>query len=287
MKPLVLKILGLFLIFSVVTACSDDDDDPPVINDIMMVYDSETGLFSSIDISDGSLVALGSVTYQGEILAGLRDIVFNPNNDLIYASARANSDTHNGAIFSIDPTTLVATMINSNEDDDWYAVPGIEIYNNQILGTVYWDEYDNANNLDYNTGLITLNLDGSFVSETPLMDGNETVHFSDGMGIEYAVTGDELLVTDYDEIIVTDFQGDVKEVIDLDEINFPFEESLDGIRTIKRSEDGVLYGIDRDNHFGRINLTVGSPVGSFTYIATLPESGRYVGLTLIPENIFE
>ena len=176
---------------------------------------------------------------------------------------------------------------NDNDDDDWYALPGITIYNNQILGTVYWDEYRDENDMDYRTGLVRLNLDGSFISETPLMDEGDTVHFSDGMGIEYAVTGNEILVTDYYEIIVTDLQGDVKEITKLDQVNFPPDRELNGIRSLQRDEEGTLYGIDRDNHIGRISLTVGSSDGTFTYIATLPENGRYVALALIPENIFD
>ena len=76
--------------------------------------------------------------------------------------------------------------------------------------------------------------------------------------------------------------------MELDEVNFPMNKSLDGIRTLETGEDGFIYGIDRDNNFGRIGLTAGSSDGTFTYIATLvPEDDTIVGITLIPETIFQ
>ena len=282
MKAL-LKFLAIMLLFTAFMACNDDDDTPIVIDDIMVVYNSDTGMFSSIDLTDGSLNPLGNVTYNGEVLSGLRDIVFNPNNDLIYASSRASQN--NGAIFSIDPFTLEATLLNDNADEDWYAIPGIEIDNNRIIGTVYFDEYEEH---QWNEGLIWLNLDGTMSNTAPLLWEANDLSLYEGMAIEYTSDGNEILVTRYDEVIVSDLSGNVMEIIELESVNFPEDESIDGIRTIETSEDGVIYGIDRDNHFGRIDLTVGSDEGTFTYIATLsPEDDRYVALSMIPENIFE
>jgi hypothetical protein len=283
MKTLV-KFLAMLLFVTAFVACSDDDDNPPVIiNDIMVVHNSNTGIFSAINLNDGSLTSLGSFSYNGEVLEGLRDIVYNPDNNTIYASSRSNSN--NGAVFSIDPTTLEATMLNDNLDDDWYAIPGLELFNNQLIGTVYWDDYDNS---QANEGLIWLNQDGSFNNFEPLLWQGNDLDLYEGMGIEYTSNGTELLITRYDEVIVSNLNGEVMEIIELDEVNFPDDEYLDGIRTLETSEDGVIYGIDRYNHFGRIDLTVGSPVGTFTYITTLtPEDDKYVALSLIPENIFD
>lgn len=286
MKTLI-KFLAMLLFVTAFVACNDDDDDNPiVINDIMVVYNSDSGMFSAINTINGTLTSIGTISFNGEVLTGLRDIVYNNSNGMIYASSR--SDYNNGAIFSVNPSTLEASILNDNADDDWYALPGLEIYNGKILATVYWDDYDNDNNLDYNEGLVSLNLDGTIFNVMPLMEDGETISLNEGMGIEYTNNDTELLITRWDEIIVSDFNGNVMEIIQLNQANFPIGESLDGIRTLETSENGVIYGIDRDNHFGRIDLTVGSPVGTFTYITTLtPEDDKHVALSLIPENIFD
>lgn len=286
MKTL-LKFLAIMLLFTAFMACNDDDDDSPiVIEDIMVVYNSDTGTFSKIDITNGALTPLGNVTYNDEILTGLRDIVYNPTDGKVYASSRA--DFNDGAIFSINPTTLEATILNNNDDDDWYALPGIEISDGKIIGTVYWDDFNDDNDLDYYEGLIWLNLDGTLHDYKPLMDDEEELSLNEGMGIEFTSNDTELLVTRWDEIIVSDLNGNVKEIVELESVNFPLEKSVDGIRTLETSQDGVLYGIDRRSRFGRIDLTVGSPEGTFTYIATLsPEDDKHVALSMIPENIFE
>jgi hypothetical protein len=285
MKTL-LKLLAFTLVFAAFTTCSDDDDNGPVVIDnVMVVYNSDTGVFSSINLSNGALTSLGSFTYNGETLTGLRDIVYNSTNQTIYASSRSSSSLNNGAIFSVDPQTLEATMLNDNADDDWYALPGIEMNNGKIFGTVYFDEYEGV---DWSEGLVWLNLDGSIFNTMQLKEDGEPIWFNEGMALEYTSNNTELLITDEDEIIVSDLNGNVMEIVELEEENFPIEESLDGIRTLETSEDGVVYGIDRDNHFGRINLTVGSPVGTFTYITTLiPDDDIYVALSLIPETVFD
>lgn len=278
MKHFILKILGLALIFTGFIACSDDDDDNPpiVINDIMVVYNSDNGVFSSINTTDGTLTALGSVTFEGATLTGLRDIVYNSANGTVYASAR--SDYENGEIYSINPETLVATVLNDNAEDDWYALPGIEMSNGKIIGTVYWDNYE----LEYYSGLVLLNLDGTISETIELMYEGVGESFYEGMAIEYGSTMNELLITDVSDVIICDLNGTISEIIELTGEGFPMEESLDGIRSLETGDDGVLYGIDRDGHFGSINLTT----GVFTYIATLP-SNKIMGLSNVPETVFE
>lgn len=284
MKTLV-KLLTMLLFITAFVACSDDDDNPPiVINDVMVVYNSDSGMFSSINLMDGTLTPLGTITYNEEILTGLRDIVYNPLNGTVYASSRSSSSLNNGAIFSVNPSTLEATMLNDNADDDWYAVPGIEMSDGKIIGTVYWDEFDNNVNLDYGEGLIWLNLDGTVFDYKPLLFNGEDLSLYEGMAIEYGSSTNQILVTRYDEVIISDLNGVVSQIIELEGINFPDEESLDGIRTLETSRDGILYGIDRYSHFGSINLAD----ATFTYIATLsPEDDIHVALSLIPENVFD
>lgn len=286
MKTL-LKLLALVLVITVFTACSDDDDDSPiVIDNVMVVYNSDNGVFSSIDLTNGSLSPLGSFTYNGEILTGLRDIVYNSANQTIYASSRSSSSLNNGAIFSVNPQTLEATMLNDNADDDWYALPGIEMNDGKIIGTVYWDELEDIDFQEYYTGLVWLNLDGSIDRYIPLKYNGEVENFSDGMAIEYGASANELYVTDDEDIFIVNTNGNITEILDMTAVGMPNPEddSTDGLRTLETDENGILYGIDRDSNFGRIDLDT----ATFTYIATLnPEDDIHVALSLIPENIFD
>ncbi len=155
-------------------------------------------MFSTISTTDGTLITVGTITYNGETLVGLRDIVYNPANKTVYASSRSDSDFHNGAIFSVNPETLAATMISPNIDDDWYALPGIEMSNGKIIGTVYLDYYLDD---DYDYGLIWLNLDGSISDFKPLLYNGEEIYFYEGMSIEYGASSNEILLTREDETV--------------------------------------------------------------------------------------
>jgi len=279
MKTIILKFLGLALILTAFMACSDDDDSTPIINDVMVVYNSETGVFSSINITNGALTTLGTVTLNNEVVVGLRDIVYNPSNKTVYASSRAN-DPYSGIIYSINPATLEATIINDNADEDWYALPGLEMAGGKLLATVYWDYYDPS--YDESTGLLYLNLDGSFSSTFALMYQGDSFYFSDGMGIEYGSSNNQLLITDGNDILISDLNGNISEIIELTGTGFPNMDELDDVRTIETDADGTIYGIDGDGHFGSVNLTT----GVFTYIATLPGE-RIMALSMIPETVFD
>jgi hypothetical protein len=284
MKTLILKILGFMFIFTSVLSCSSNDDDndsPPVVNDIMIVYNRETGVFYSLNKIDGSLSSLGSFTINGQPLTGLRDVVYNPGNATLYASSNANNPS-NGKIYSIDPLTLEAAVINDNADDDWYAIPGIEILNNKILGTVYWDEYD----WQAYSGLVWLNLDGSIFDIKYFdYDGDNVDYFNIccGMGLEFGTSQNEILMSYEDRIVISDLSGNVSQIIELTESGFPIGVVLNYVRCIEKDANGILYALDEDGVFGSINLDT----GNFNYIATLtPEGGNWLALSKIPDNIF-
>ncbi len=67
MKTILFRFFTLMFLFAAFLACSDDDDNSPpiVINDIMVVYNTDTGEFSAVDLNDGSLLLLGTATYNG------------------------------------------------------------------------------------------------------------------------------------------------------------------------------------------------------------------------------
>lgn len=293
MKTRILKILGILLVFAAFatfTNCSDDDDDDNpvvVINDIMVVYNRDSGVFSAINKSTGALTALGSITFDGQPLTGLRDVVYNSSNGTVYASSNANSPG-DGKIYSVNPTTLVATVINDNAEEDWYAIPGLVMNNGKLMGTVYWDYYD----YEEYSGLVWLNLDGSISNVAYFTYQGDDYNVCCGMGLVYGVTNSQIYISYEREIVVSDLNGNVSEVIELTPVGFPptrnAEETLGGsylgyVRCLEKDANGVLYGLDENGVFGTIDLEM----GTFNYIATLsPDSNDWLALSMIPENIF-
>ncbi len=286
MKTQLLKFLAITFFFTAFLACNSDDenDSTPKVNNIMVVYNRSTGVFSSINKTDGALATLGSITFNGQPLTGLRDVVYNSNNGTVYATSNANSPA-DGKIYSVNPKTLEATVINDNVNEDWYAIPGIEMSNGKLLGTVNWDEYD----YDEESGLVWLNLDGTVFDRKYFTYEGESYDVSGGMGLEFGTSSNQILISDSRDIVVSDLNGNISEVIELTLIGFPIEDRLGGgpylayIRCIEKDSNGILYGLDQNGVFGTINLET----GTFNYIdKLLPEDGDWLALSKIPKNIF-
>ena len=286
MKTQLLKFLAITFFFTAFLACNSDDenDSTPKVNNIMVVYNRSTGVFSSINKTDGALATLGSITFNGQPLTGLRDVVYNSNNGTVYATSNANSPA-DGKIYSVNPKTLEATVINDNVNEDWYAIPGIEMSNGKILGTVYWDEY----NYEEYSGLVWLNLDGTVFERKYFTYEGQPYNICCGMGLEFGTSNNEILMSYEREIVISDLNGIVSDVIELTPAGFPTEDRLGGgpylayIRCIEKDSNGILYGLDQNGVFGTINLET----GTFNYIdKLLPEDGDWLALSKIPKNIF-
>lgn len=288
MKTILLKFLALTLVFTAFVACSDDDDNPPpiVINDVMVVYNTDTGEFSAVDLTDGSLLLLGTVTYNGSDLLGLRDVVYNPANGMLYASSRATSNYHEGKLFSIDPATMQATVINDNANDDWDAVPNIEIVDGKLLGTVYWDDY----NYENYSSLVRLGLDGSIDEVIYLTYEDDDYNFSGGMALDFGEGVNEFIVTDGSDLAILNINGTVSDEFDLIEVGFPNDDGRGGggnflgyVRSLERDASGNLYGLDEYGVLGSVDLAN----ETFTYITEFTDGGDIVALIKLPENIFQ
>lgn len=287
MKTILLRFLALTLLFTAFVACSDDDDTPPivVINDIMVVYNTDTGEFSAVDLTDGSLLLLGTATYNGSDLLGLRDVVFNSADNMMYASSRATGQYHEGALFRIDPMTMQATMINDNANDDWYAVANLEMDNGKLLGTVYWDDYNYQNY----SSLVRLDLDGSIDEVIYLTYQDNEYNFSGGMALDFGDNANEFLVTDGDDIARLNINGTVTDEFELFPVGFPNNSGDRGginigyVRSLERDASGDLYGLDEYGVLGRVDLNN----ETFTYITEFAEGGDIVALIKLPETIFQ
>lgn len=290
MKKFSLLFSVLALVFTGFYSCDDDDDDDPVVITYeMVVHNRESGMFYAVDTATGAKTALGTITYFGYPLNDIRGITYDAANEVVYVSENSHSydskipnpHSANGRIFSVDIETLEATLIAENIDNDWYSVPGMVMSNGKLLGTVYWDYYDFV---DYSTGLVWFNPDGTIYDTLELMYDGEALYFSDGMAIEYGSNSNELLISYYDDIIVSDLNGNVSEIIELTLVGFPEgKASSPKIKSLARAQDGKLYAVNNFGDFGEINLVT----KQYIHIATFdPNDQDWQALISIPDTIF-
>lgn len=89
------------------------------VSDVMTLITSHrsTGKFYSIDETSGDTTFLFKATVDGATLREIRGFVYHPTKNLYYASTNA-SGPFAGKLFTINPATKVATMINANDGND-------------------------------------------------------------------------------------------------------------------------------------------------------------------------
>lgn len=279
MRNFSLKILIFALLFVGFTAC-DDDDNPVVIDNVMVVMNRTNGIVSLVNTTDGTLTSLGNFTYQNAPLTGIRDFLYNSSDQMIYAVANGQSD---GLVYRINPSTLVATVINDNADYGWDAIAEIEMYNGDILGTAYLDEFTNEFS---GHSLVILDTDGTEIEAREFMHDGSSYNPCCGMGLEYGANNNELLIADDDRIMRSNISGIISEVITLTYENFPEGRGGGGprIKCLEKDANGNLYGLTTDGYFVSIDLDT----NVMTYISTFGmASNDYQALSFIPETVFQ
>jgi hypothetical protein len=124
MKRLILSVALLFSFSLGFLSCSDDDSDP----DVLVTSHRQTGVFYKINTTTGALTQIFTPTYDGATFKEVRAFVYHPGEDLFYASRSTFLDQDDsgprvGFLFSLDPDTKDATLINNNDGDGGeYAV---------------------------------------------------------------------------------------------------------------------------------------------------------------------
>lgn len=279
MRNFSLKILIFALFFVGFTAC-DDDDNPVVIDNVMVVMNRTNGIVSLVNTTDGTLTSLGNFTYQNAPLTGIRDFLYNSSDQMIYAVANGQSD---GLVYRINPSTLEATVINDNADAGWDAIAEIEMYNGNILGTAYLDEFTNEFS---GHSLVILDTDGTEIEAREFMHDGSSYNPCCGMGLEYGANNNELLIADDDRIMRCNINGVISEIITLTYENFPGSRGGGGprIKCLEKDANGNLYGLTTDAYF--VSIDLGTNV--MTYISTFDmTSNDYQALSFIPETVFQ
>ena len=280
MRNFSLKILILALLFVGFTACDDDDDPVVVIDNVMVVMNKTSGVVSLVNTTDGTLTSLGNFTYQNAPLTGIRDFLYNSADQMIYAVGNGQSG---GDVYRINPATLEATIINDNDDSGWDAIAEIEMYNGNILGTAYLDDFTNEFS---GHALVILDTDGTEIEAREFMEDGSSYNACCGMGLEYGDNSSELLIGDDHRILRSNTNGVISEIITLTYENFPASRGTGGprIKCLEKDANGNLYGLTTDGYF--VSIDLGTNV--MTYISTLGMvSNDYQALSFIPETVFE
>lgn len=283
MKRFVLKFLALFLIFIGFVTCDDDDDDPIVITYQMVIHDRDGGDFYGLNTTTGELTILDNLTYDGQTLTHIRGMIYDIATGMIHISQNEEQD---GKILSVDPETSVVSLVADNADEAWYAIQGLEWNSGRLMGTVYWDTYDDIQGIDYWTGLVWLNADGTIHDEVPFVYEGEFYNICCGMSLVYSYNENEVLVTYAEnELLRVSLDGTVTEIIELNYIGDFVEE--DYIKNLEWGNDGILYAVTKEADLGRINPIT----GDFTFIAHLEMMGvddnDWQAMTLLPGFVIE
>ena len=105
-KLLFLTITALFLM-----NCGDDEDSRETLE--LVTVKHNTGVLYKIDKTTGDLTEIHTLTYGGSPLTYLNSLVFHPGTGTYFAGSSGNGYGH---LYSIDPKTGIATLLNNNND---------------------------------------------------------------------------------------------------------------------------------------------------------------------------
>jgi hypothetical protein len=300
------KILIFPFVLLILLSCGDDEDP---IRDVLITNKRGTGQFYTVDVSNGNITPAFTITYNGQTLTEVRGFVYHKKLDRFFVSVSSYADFGNGdqlgLLFSVDPNTKEATLIN---DNDGKVNPGDVVESYDI-----WDAVVNWA-VEADDSLVAV---GDFNS-----DGNGFVRFGTnggrslttldadvccGLGMIYnAKTAQALLANgenqDNGEVDFEQFDTNTGKSLYLIRLRnfegFPadfnnvFESSdlyVKAIASEGNTTSGTIYGLmfneeedSRKTYFVSINLTT----LKVTYISTIAETNedQFNMLAFIPEN---
>lgn len=260
----------------------------------LVAVNGSTGKFYSLNKMTGAATEAFTITYNASPLTSIRGFAYNYSNGLYYASTNSNAG---GKLYSINPSTKQATVINDNSSGTWDAIASVVVTpDNKLLTTMYVEDQINGQSLT------TFSLTGT--SSTPIkLTGNPDI--GSGMGMTYS-SATELLIGDYNNYNVnnkarihkTSLNGIISETVLLDFVNFGTLTNADiYIRSLVKDENSIIYGLvlvdgDGDNntkndfitHLVRVDISN----KTMTSIAKIGMNGtnQYFGLANIPSHLY-
>lgn len=112
----ILSILLLVASLIVIQACGDDENP---VKTLLITSNRSTGTFYFINTKTGELTESFTAMYNDEPLTDIRGFAYHPTLKKIFVSVNSYTNLgdgeRNGALFTIDPKSHVATLINDND----------------------------------------------------------------------------------------------------------------------------------------------------------------------------
>ncbi|MBX2962973.1 MAG: hypothetical protein KF687_10710 [Cyclobacteriaceae bacterium] len=278
-KFLILSTLLIALVATLFLQSCNDDEDAAAI--VLVVAERSTGKIFKVDPTNGSKTEVGTITAPaGGGLTNIRGMIYHQATNKIYASTTTGGD---GAIYSIDPATKQATVLNADPDDDWYGVADLLMTSdNKIIGSLWFRE---GSTTDYGPGLLTLNTNGTISKEVIFSDDDICC----GMGMIFGNSNNEILIGSY---YLTIYKSNLSGVATIEAELSPegFSSTDPGdfyLQNMVKDASGTIYAVvfsDDDNtYLAKVDLTANKVIK----IGVLGEgsSNRFHGLMLLSSDL--
>ncbi len=288
-------LLAALFVASLVLIDSCKSDDPSPITYVLISGNRTTGKFYSVNETTGATKEIFTPTSNGATLTEVRAVVYHPKKNLFYFAQNSTALGVNnvlGNLYSMNPTTKVATLINDNTTSKLiYAIANWSIAkDDSLVGLGYLRTGSGSSIVKFGT-------DGKQTAKVV------TSNFCCGMGMLYdsktnkftlsndGAYANKVYVNEMDgatgvlsnEKIITTFSG------------FPEDFSVSSNLYLKamaqNGSTATIYGLlynsipaSRKTYFVKIDLTA----KSMTYISTIgaDNNNQYNNLTYVPSTSF-
>lgn len=271
---LVVFISPVILFFQ---SCGKDDPAPIV----MVVAERNSGKLFILNSTTASKTEVAEIKLvTGAPITNIRAMVYHKSSKKIFASSTDDGD---GVIYSINPGSMQASVINSNPNDHWYGVADMIITSdNNILASLW---FESESEVGYGPGFIKMNTDGTVTD----MDIFTNENICCGMGIIANGTNKVLIASSDLEIYESDLNGTVELMTTLTlegfDLNDPGEYAIQNmVKDAKGNIFATVYCWDNGNtYLAKINLTTSKliKVGQLN----VGNTNRYHGLMLISKDL--
>lgn len=274
-KFILISFLGIGALFTI-ESCNNDDPTPVTM--MLVTSHQATGKFYKMDKTTGTKTEVFTVKEGTDDVTNFRSLVYHPGKNLLYGSLNNNFDA---VLYSIDPSTKIATLINDNDQGKWDSFGQLFVAaDDSLLAVGYFDD----------GGFMKFGTTGNESSKITTID-----NLCCGMGSVYDPNTKIINAGTYPDtggevrIVTADASGSItgtKIITDL--IEFPADTENDDfyVRSMAKDTNGTIYAIifnydKKDTYFSTINLST----NKITWISTLGEStaDQYMVLAFIPE----
>jgi hypothetical protein len=258
------------------------------VEDVITLISSHrtTGKFYSLNKATGAKTEIFTPTISEEPVLGIRGFVYHPAKNLFFATT---STDEGGIIYTINPATKEATIINDNNassDPEWYGLANMVVLPDDSLLALGWLMTPTVNVL---TKFGTNGGRSPYAVET---QGDLCC----GLGMLYDVeTSEAIIASDPDNgamnLYTLNAAGELIDAqIITNLVDFPSDITSSWMPTkcLVKDKDGTIFGImfndaTKESYLVKVNLST----PSVTYISTLgaDNSNQHNSLALVPNHV--